>query len=146
MRKLTLTALGAATMLFAIPAAAQDIPLKSGNFWSVTEVRIDDGHFSTYADYLSNEWRKQEEFTKSKGWIKDYYILGNIHKRGDEPDLYLVEVFDPLTTPAEDLAREKDMNAFFARTSRQSEAGSGERAKYRHIGGTMLLQEQVYRN
>jgi len=145
MRKLTLTALCAATMLFAVPAAAQDIPLTTGNFWSVTEVRIDDGHFSTYADYLANEWRKQEEFTKSKGWIKDYYILGNINKRGDEPDLYLVEIFDHVTTPAEDLVREKEMNAFFARTSRQSEAGSGERAKYRHIGGTMLLQEQVYR-
>jgi len=145
MRKLTLTALCAATMLFAVPAAAQDIPLTTGNFWSVTEVRIDDGHFSTYADYLANEWRKQEEFTKSKGWIKDYYILGNINKRGDEPDLYLVEIFDHVTTPAEDLSREKDMNAFFARTSRQSEAGSGDRAKYRHIGGTMLLQEQVYR-
>jgi hypothetical protein len=145
MRKLTLAALGAATILFAVPATAQDIPLTSGNFWSVTEVRIDDGHFSTYADYLANEWRKQEEFAKSKGWIKDYYILGNINKRGDEPDLYLVEVFDHVTTPAEDLAREKDMNAFMARTSRQAEAGSGDRAKYRHIGGSMLLQEQVYR-
>lgn len=145
MRKLTLAALGAATMLFAVPATAQEIPLKSGNFWSVTEVTIDDGHFSTYADYLADEWRKQEEFSKSKGWIKDYYILGNNSKRAGEPDLYLVEVFDHVTTPAEDLVREKDMNAFMARSSRQSEAGSGDRAKYRHIGGTMLLQEQVYR-
>lgn len=145
MSKLTLAALGAATMLFAVPAAAQDIPLTGGNFWTVTEVRIDDGRFSSYADYLANEWRKQEDFAKSKGWIKDYYILGNINRRADEPDLYLVEVFDHVTTPAEDLAREKDMNAFFARTSRQSEAGSGERAKYRHIGSSMLLQEQVYR-
>jgi hypothetical protein len=37
------------------------------------------------------------------------------------------------------------MNAFMAQTSRQGEAGSGDRAKYRHLGGTMLLQEQVYR-
>ena len=47
MRKTMLAALGAATMLFAIPAAAQDIPLVNGNFWNVTEVTIDDGHFST---------------------------------------------------------------------------------------------------
>ena len=62
MRKTIIAALGAATMLFAFPAAAQDIPLKSGNFWNVSEVTIDDGHFSTYADYLAGAWRKQEEF------------------------------------------------------------------------------------
>ena len=145
MRKMVFAALGAAMMVGAVPAAAQDIPLTSGNFWSVSEITIDDGHFSTYADYLAGAWRKQEEFAKSKGWIKDYYILGNNNKRAGEPDLYLVEIFDHMTTPAEDLVREKEMNTYMAQTSRQGEAGSGERAKYRHIGGTMLLQEQVYR-
>ena len=145
MRKMMLAALGAATIAIAVPAAAQDIPLTSGNFWNVSEITIDDGHFSTYADYLAGQWRKQEEFAKSKGWIKDYYILGNNNKRAGEPDLYLVEVFDHMTTPAEDLVREKEMNAFMAQTSRQGEAGSADRAKYRHLGGTMLLQEQVYR-
>ena len=145
MRKMMLAALGAATIAIAVPAAAQDIPLVSGNFWNVSEITIDDGHFSTYADYLAGKWRKQEEFAKSKGWIKDYYILGNNNKRAGEPDLYLVEVFDHMTTPAEDLVREKEMNAFMAQTSRQGEAGSADRAKYRHLGGTMLLQEQVFR-
>lgn len=145
MRKTMLAALGAATMLFAFPAAAQDIPLVNGNFWNVTEVSIDDGQFSNYADYLAGEWRKQQDFAKSKGWIKDYYILGNANKRAGEPDLYLVRIFDHVTTPAEDIAREKEMNAFMAQTSRQGEAGSGQRAKYRKIGGNMLLQEQLYR-
>lgn len=145
MRKILLTALGAAAILMTAPAVAQDIPLTSGNFWNVSEITIDDGHFSTYADYLAGRWRKQEEFAKSKGWIKDYFILGNNNKRAGEPDLYLVEVFDHMTTPAEDLVREKEMNAFMAQTSRQGEAGSADRAKYRHLGGTMLLQEQVFR-
>ena len=145
MRKMMLAALGAATMTIAVPAAAQDVPLVNGNFWTVTEVTIDDGHFSTYADYLAGQYRKQQEFAKSKGWIKDYYILANTNKRANEPDLYLVQVFDHVTTPAEDLAREAATNAYLAQTTRQGEAGSGGRAKYRHIGGNMLLQEQVYR-
>jgi hypothetical protein len=145
MKKTMLATLGVATMLFAVPAAAQDIPLVNGNFWNVTEISIDDGHFSSYADYLADEWRKQQDFAKSKGWIKDYYILGNTSKRVGEPDLYLVQVFDHMTTPAEDITREKEMNAFMARTTRQGEAGSGTRAKYRKVGGSMLLQEQVYR-
>jgi hypothetical protein len=100
-----LAALSASMMMLSVPAAAQDIPLVGGNFWNVTEVTIDDGHFSTYADYLAGQYRKQEEFAKSKGWIKDYYILSNNNKRSGEPDLYLVEVFDHVTTPAEDIAR-----------------------------------------
>jgi hypothetical protein len=140
-----LAALGAATMAFAVPAAAQDIPLTSGNFWSVTEVTIDDGQFATYADYLADTYRKNMEFQKSKGWITDWYILANNNKRAGEPDLYLVSVFDHVTTPAEDLVRERETNAFMAQTSRQSDAGSGDRAKYRHIGGNLLLQEQVFR-
>jgi hypothetical protein len=146
MRKFVLAALGAASMLYAVPAAAQDIPLTSGNFWSVSEVTIDDGQFATYADYLADTYRKNMEFQKSKGWIIDWYILANNNKRAGEPDLYLVTVFDHVTTPAEDLVRERETNAFMAQTSRQSDAGSGDRAKYRHLGGTFLLQEQVLRH
>jgi hypothetical protein len=141
-----LAALGAATMAFAVPAVAQEVPLENGNFWNVTEISIDDGHASTYSDYLAGEYRKTQDFAKSKGWIKDYYILANSNKRTGEPDLYLVQIFDRMTTPAEDLAREKEMNAFMQRTTRQGEAGSGDRAKYRHIGGNMLLQEQLYKH
>jgi hypothetical protein len=145
MRKTMIAALGAATMLFAFPAAAQEIPLANGNFWNVAEITIDDGHFATYADHLAGQYRKSMDFQKSKGWIKDYYILANNNKRAGEPDLYLVTIFDRMTTPAEDLSREKEINAFMAQTSRQAGANSGNRAKYRKLGGNMLLQEQVYR-
>ena len=145
MRKTMIAALSAATMLFAFPATAQEIPLVNGNFWNVAEITIDDGHFATYADHLAGQYRRNMEFQKSKGWIKDYYILANSNKRAGEPDLYLVTVFERMTTPAEDIAREKETNAYMAQTSRQADANSGNRAKYRKLGGNMLLQEQVYR-
>jgi len=84
------------------------------------------------------------EFQKSKGWIKGYHILANVNARDGEPDLYLVTIFDHVTTPAEDIAREKEANAFLAQTTRQSMAGSGQRATYRHLKGDMLLQEQLW--
>ena len=145
MRRLMLAALAAGTMLLSAPASAQDIPLVNGNFWNVSEVTVDDGHFADYADFLMTQYRKNMEFQKSKGWIKDYYILANANKRSNEPDLYLVTIFDHVTTPAEDLQREKDFNAFMAQTSRQLDAASGTRAKYRHLGGNYLLQELVPR-
>jgi len=143
MRKITLAALGAATMLTSIPAAAQELPLVGGDYWDVTSVKIDDGHFADYADFLVSDSRKQNEYAKSKGWIKAYYILSNNNNRKDEPDLYLVTVSDRMATPAEQIARNKEMNAYLKSDDRKQLAGSGQRATYRHITGDMLLQQLV---
>ena len=144
MRKLMVGALGAAMLLSSIPAWGQELPLKGGDFWDVAAVTIDDGHFADYADYLAGQYRKNMEFQKSKGWIKGYYILNNVNQRRDEPDLYLITVFDHVPTAAENIQREKDANAFLQQTTRQSIAGSGQRATYRHLGSDMLLQEMTW--
>jgi len=145
MRKLMLGALCAATMtLTSVPAWSQELPVKSGDYWDVASISVDDGHFPDYVDFLAGEFRKRNEFSKSKGWIKDYKIFSNLNPRDGEPDLYLVTVFDHMTTPAEDIQREKDMNAFMALSTRQSAAGSGHRATYRKLRGDMLLQELVW--
>jgi hypothetical protein len=144
MRKMLFAAIGAGAMLVSVPSAAQELPVKSADFWDVGAVSIDDGHFGEYADFLASQYRKNMEFQKSKGWIKGYHILANVNKRANEPDLYLVTIFDHIPTPAEDIAREKDMNAFLQQTTRQSMAGSGQRATYRHLGSDMLLQEMIW--
>ena len=46
----------------------------------------------------------------------------------------------------EDEARAKEINAYLQSNARQNDSQSGARAKYRHLGGTMLLQEMTYRN
>ena len=145
MRKHILAAFGAATLACAVPAAAQELPLVGGDYWDVTSVKIDDGHFGNYADYLATQFRKENEFAKSKGWIKAYYVFSNVNNRADEPDLYLVIVSDHVATPAEQVARAKEMNAYLQTDDRKQIAGSGQRATYRHITADMLLQQLNFR-
>ena len=145
MRKLFLGALGAATMLASVPAVAQDLPLVGGDYWDVTSVKIDDGHFGDYADFLAGQFRRENEFAKSKGWIKAYYIFSNVNNRADEPDLYLVTVTDHVPTPAEQIARNKEQNAYMQTDDRKQLAGSGHRATFRHITADMLLQQMVFK-
>jgi len=145
MHKLMLGAVAAATIvLTSVPAWSQELPVKSGDYWDVAAITVDDGHFPDYVDFLAGEWRKRNDFSKSKGWIKDYKIFSNVNARDGEPDLYLVTVFDHMTTPAEDIQREKEMNAFMASTTRQGAAGSAHRATYRKLRGDMLLQEMMF--
>ena len=145
MHKIAIGLLGAATLLVARPVAAQEFPLKGGDYWEVAEITIDDGHFGDYADHLAGLYRKTSDFAKSKGWIKSYHILSNFNKRSNEPDLYLVSILDRIPTPAESEAREREMNAYLQSSQRQQDTLSGARAKFRHLGGTMMLQELNHR-
>ena len=144
MRKMILAALGASLMTLSVPAAAQDLPLVGGDYWDVTSVKIDDGHFGDYADFLANRFRSDNEYAKSKGWIKAYYIFSNVNNRSDEPDLYLVTVSDHVATPAEQIARNKDINAHNQSNDRKEISSSGQRATFRHITADMLLQQLVF--
>jgi len=145
MRRIMLGAVAAATIvLTSVPAWGQELPVKSGDYWDVAAITVDDGHMPDYIDFLASQYRKQNDFSKSKGWIKDYKIFSNINARDGEPDLYLVTVFDHMPTSAEEIQREKEMNAFMAQTTRQGAAGSAHRATYRKLRGDMLLQEMLF--
>lgn len=144
MRKMMLAALGAATMFAAVPAAAQELPVVPGDYWNVQGIKIDDGHFGQYADFLASDFRKQSEFAKSKGWMKGYYILSNVNARAGEPDLYLVRIYDHVPTAAEQIQREKETNTFMGSTTRQGMAQSGSRASYRHLTSNELLQVMTW--
>ena len=62
MRRLMLGALGAGLLALSVPVAAQELPLKTGDFWDVGAITIDDGHFGDYADFLAATYRKNMEF------------------------------------------------------------------------------------
>ena len=143
MKKLGLTALGAAALAFAAPqaAAAQDSPFTGGDYVEVTGVTVDDGHFMDYATFLTGYYKQQEEFAKKQGWQTSWEILGNVFKRDGEPDLYLVRRYKSLPDGVEGEKRAKMIRDQVRMSDAQMEAQSGDLAKFRHVGGTMLLQE-----
>ena len=145
MRKLVYSALAAAMLAVTPPVGAQEVPLIPGDYWEVTEIDIEDGKFSDYADYLAARWRKDQEFSKSKGWIKDYFIFGTVNARADEPDLFLVSVYDRQPTAAEQMAREKEFDAFMRTNARKEDVAFAGRGKMRKVGGSMLMQRLLFR-
>lgn len=146
MRTMLIAALGATALACSMPLAAQEMPMTGGGYWTVQDINVDDGHSGDYADYLAGTYRKNMDWQRSKGYIRDYKILENVNKRSGEADLYLVTMFDHMPTNAEVEARRVAQNAFLATTDRAMDASSGERAKYRHRGSSLLLQEQVWRH
>lgn len=134
---------GAATMSAA--AAADEWPLALGDYWEVSGIDLKDGGSLKYAEFLASEWKANLEFSKSKGWIKDYKIFTNVYARAGEPDLYLVTIRDGIESAAEGEKRNDEFMAWKQKTIAQMQTESGNRAEYREVLGDTLLQELTIR-
>jgi hypothetical protein len=130
----------------SIAQAQDEPPFIGGDYWEVTGIKTADGGGLKYARWLAGEWRKNSEFAKSKGWIKDFMVISNVHPRSDEPDLYLIRVFEQMATVAEGEARRKEYMAWVKKSMDKMSEESGNRADYRTVMSTSLLQHMKFRD
>ena len=137
---------GASTIMMSGSVVADEWPLAGGDYWEVTGIDIHDGAGYKYSKWLATEWRKDLEFAKSKGWIKDYMILANVHARSDEADLYLIRVRESIVSAAEGEKRQKEYMEWQSKSIEKMQSESGNRAEYRTVMSDSLLQVLKFRD
>ena len=137
--------LGVASMMMASVANSEEWPIVGGDYWEVTGIVIKDGGDLKYSNWLADEWRKDAEFSKSKGWIKDYMMMGNVHNRSGEPDLYLIRIRETVVSGTESEKRAKEYMEWRKKSLEAMDSENGNRAEYREVMGTQLLQELTFR-
>ena len=145
-KALAIAAIAASSIAISGTATADEWPLVGGDYWEVTGIDIADGGGFKYANWLATEWRKNSDFAKSKGWIKDYMIIANVHNRADEPDLYLIRVVENIPSGAEGEKRFKEYQEWAAKSIEKMVGESGNRAEYRTVMSTSLLQVMSFRD
>ena len=145
-KALFVLALCVSSMMFATAVMAQEWPLTGGDYWTVTGIEVKDGGNLKYSNWLASEWKKNAEFAKSKGWIKDYMIVGNVHAREGEADMYLIRVFESMPSGPEGEKRYAEYMEWQTKSEEQMEGESGNRAEYRTVLSTSLLQELNFRD
>ncbi|WP_018982823.1 hypothetical protein [Salinimonas chungwhensis] len=121
-------------------------PFIGGNYWEVTGIKTADGASLKYSKWLASEWRKNMEFAVSKEWLQSYTVLYNMHARSDEPDIYIVQEFTEWASEDENEKRRGEYMEWAKKSMEKMESESGDRAEYRTVMGTMLLQEMKPRN
>jgi hypothetical protein len=144
-KSFSILALCAASLMMSSTVLAQEWPLVGGDYWTVTGIDVKDGGDLQYANWLAEEWRKNSEFAVSKGWIKGYRIMSNVHARAGEPDLYLIRIMEEIVSGSEGEERYKEYMAWQKKSEEQMEAESGNRAEYREVMSTSLLQDLSFR-
>jgi hypothetical protein len=141
--------LTAATMALAVPLAvpaqAQDYPLAPGEYTEFSGIALKDGGGLKYAQWLATEWKRNQEFAKSQGWISDYKIYINFNPRDGEPDIYLMSTFASLPDAAEQENRSAAYREWNKKSVEQLASESGNRAEYRTVLNSILLQEYTPR-
>jgi len=150
MRKTVMTGLLTAMLLsapLAMPtcAWASDWPMTQGDYWEITGVHLKDGGALTYARFLASEWKADQEFAKSKGWIKGYAVMSNVHPRKGESDLYLVVMYERMPSGPEADKRADEYTAWKKKSDAQMMKESGDRLEIREIQDTFLLQELKFK-
>ena len=130
-----------ACVALAAPAAAQESSFTPGVYWDVGMIDVDDGRGEAYADWLAAEWKRDQEYAKSQGWIRDYFVMSNPYSRAGEPDLYLVSVIESLPDGAEDVKRSRAYEAWSKKNVRQLATEQAGRGNMRKVMGSMLLRE-----
>ena len=131
----------AATM--AVPAAAQESPLKRGSVWVASRIDVLPGQNPAYTDYLATEWKKEMEWGKAQGYILSYRILTTNHRRNDEPDMILLIEYKDYGTIAERDAIGKRYNEAMKTDRIKNAAANLEREKIRTSMGSTEYQEWV---
>jgi hypothetical protein len=145
-KAIAVLAFGASSALMSTGVLAEEWPFIGGDYWEVTGIDIKDGGSWKYANWLADEWRKDAEFAKSKGWIKDYMVIANVHARSDEPDLYLIRVREDIPSGAEGEKRQKEYMEWQTKSIETMVGESGNRAEYREVMSDSLLQVLKFRD
>jgi len=126
-------------------AQANTSPLKAGNYWTVSGIKVKPGQALRYSNELVGVWMKNQEYAKSKGWISGYHILSNPYPRNGEPNIYLISIFTSMADQAEADRRGVEMRTMNKQTMEQVQAAAADRAEYVETVSTLLLREQVRR-
>ncbi|MDB5715499.1 MAG: hypothetical protein JWO15_2896 [Sphingomonadales bacterium] len=137
-----LMALSLVTASIAVtPALAQRTTTEPGNYTSVSMIKILPGQYENYMDFLAAQWKKQNEFAKSKGYLTSYHVLSAVDPRANEPDLFLVIEFKDWPTNAESKRRQDEFVTMMKMDEHQMDTASGARGPMRTQMGSMTLQE-----
>ena len=134
-------AIAPAILSLSMPSVAQDFPADPAGYWDVTGIELTDGGAHGYMQWLAREWKKDQEFAMSKGWISGYKVMSNVSPRDGEPDLYLVVMYDDVPNGPEQIKQRAEYFAWQKKSVVKMEEESNGRLKMRRVMGTTMLQE-----
>jgi hypothetical protein len=139
-------ALGAAMLLSATTAAAQDQRVYDlGPVVAVSHVKVEPGQLNAYMSNLNNLWRKSMEDGKRRGEILDYGVYQNMAPGASDPDLMLVITYKNAAVMDTSLDELDSRTTAMQGSLTAAQQATVARGKLRTIMGGQLLRELKFK-
>ena len=141
-RRLAWLAAGLLLLSIAAPAVAQDRSWKEGPVTNVSSIRVVDGQFENYMDYLSKNWKPVMEEAKKAGYILEYGIYTASPKTPQEPDLFLVVSYPNMAALDGMFEKMQPIQQKVTKLNfREADEASGKRIVMRQLLGEEMLRQ-----
>jgi hypothetical protein len=128
--------------LLALPAVAQERAWSEGPVTNVSAIKIVDGQFENYMEYLSKNWKVVMEEAKKAGYVLDYHVYGAQAHNPQEADVYLVVTYPNMAMlDGMDQKMQPIQEKVTKMNVRQADEASGKRTVMRTLMGEELLRE-----
>lgn len=128
----------------AVPASAQERSYGEGPVTVVTSVKVVEGQYDNYLNYLARTYKPVMEAQKEAGLVLRYAVYDRSKHANEDADLYLVvtypnmAAFDGLSDKAEAVA-----SKVTGLNREKAAAASAGRGKMRTILGEEMIREVV---
>ena len=128
--------------LLALPAVAQERAWSEGPVTNVSAIKIVDGQFENYMEYLSKNWKVVMEEAKKAGYVLDYHVYGAQAHNPQEADVYLVVTYPNMAMlDGMDQKMQPIQEKVTKMNVRQADEATGKRTVMRTLMGEELLRE-----
>jgi hypothetical protein len=140
-RVIAAAALSAAFLVVSFSADAQAPPFSNGPVWDVSHIRTKDGHWDEYIQWVSTDWKAQQEALLKGGYIIGYKVYSVVDARDGEPDILLCTEYKNMA--AMDVAPAQ-IYAFAAKhfgSTAEQNSHEASRGSMRTVMGDVLIRE-----
>ena len=145
-KRICLALIPLAAGLMSLCAQAQELPYKDGPVLDVTSIRVQDGKFFEYWDFLQTKWKSLMEEEKKQGLVLSYNVYSAVPHSPQDPNLILVVSYPNFAALDGLMAKESAIEQrLFGASPQKSEEMSGQRAPLRVILGDDYLQELQFK-
>lgn len=136
--------LAAALLVAAVSSYAQvNRPFRNGTVWEIGFIRMKPGMNTAYMNYLSTDWKREQEALKKEGLIVSYKVLATeAHTPGDWNLILMTEYKDLATMEANEPKADSLAQRVIGDDQKQMQ-GYKDRLEIREVMGSRLAREIV---
>jgi hypothetical protein len=118
-------------------------PFRNGSVWSIGFIKVQAGMDTAYLNYLSGQWKAEQEAMKKEGMIVSYKVLTTEGHGSTDWNLMLMTEYKNLATMEAGEAKADALAQKLVGDDQKQMAGYKERSEMREIVGSRLAREIV---